>query len=188
VINPSDLRVVISSSNEGLAEVMRTSLAGAGLNDTPIASTPKQLLEAFAAEEPDALISLVESAESSDHGLTTIRFLRRWEKSPNKYIPIVGASPRRDAPTVKAVINAGGHEYCVLPASGEMLLKKVTSAIFVGFPFIEHPTYTGPCRRRRVDPHYFGAERRTNWTAPTANRQEQEDRANKMLIQKKAAS
>src|SRR5262249_25045464 len=95
-----------------------------------------------------------------DDGLEMIRFIRRAENSPNQRIPIIAVSPRRDLVTVNAVINAGGHEYVVFPASGEALLKKITAARQTTRAFIEQPRHAGPCRRRRTDPTYPGPERR----------------------------
>ena len=43
-------------------------------------------------------------------------------------MPIIACSPRRDLATVHAVINAGGHEYVLFPASGDALLKKIIAA------------------------------------------------------------
>jgi hypothetical protein len=78
---------------------------------------------------------------------------------------VVVASQSRDIATINAVINAGGHEYVLFPASGDQLLKKVTAARNSTRPFIETADYVGPCRRRRVDPLYKGPERRAAITA-----------------------
>ena len=59
-----------------------------------------------------------------------------------------------------AVINAGGNEYVLFPASGDALLKKITAARTTTRPFVEQPNYVGPCRRRRTDASYAGPERR----------------------------
>jgi DNA-binding response OmpR family regulator len=105
------------------------------------------------------MVVVVEQVEN-DNGLSLIRFIRRWEKSPNPRIPIIAASPRAELQVVTAVVNNGGHEFVVLPASGDQLLKKIQSAIQSNRPFIEGPDYVGPDRRRRSDPNFIGPERR----------------------------
>jgi two-component system, chemotaxis family, chemotaxis protein CheY len=181
MLNPSDVSVVIAGGNESLANVVRTALKGAGVRESRIVLTPQDLLRAFGEIEPDAMISVVEAPEAQDKGLAMIRFARRYEKSPNRFIPIVAVSPRRDASTVRAVINSGGHEYAVFPASGDVLFKKVINSIFVGWAFVDHPSYVGPCRRRRNNPDFAGPERRANWVAPEPGRASREAMVDTMI-------
>lgn len=154
-----DLTVVIAARTLGIAQPIRMALRGVGLRNVHIATNPKQTVEAFQTAHPDAMIVVVEKTED-DHGLSLMRFIRRWEKSPNPRIPIVAASPRAEMPVVTAVVNNGGHEFVVLPASADQLLKKLQSAIQSSRPFIEGPNYVGPDRRRRTDPNFVGPERR----------------------------
>ncbi len=121
--------------------------------------TPKQVVEAFQTSNPDVLVTIVQGPEN-DEGLSLIRFIRRWDKSPNPRIPIVAASSRAELPVVSAVLNAGGNEFLIMPASGDQLTKKITSAMQTIRPFIDVPSYVGPDRRRREDPNYGGSERR----------------------------
>jgi CheY-like chemotaxis protein len=181
MLNPSDVSLVIGAGNESLASLVRTALKGAGVREMRIATTPQDLMAACAQISPDAMISVVESPDPSDIGFKMIRFVRRYDKCPNRYIPIVAVSKRRDAATVLAVINSGGHEYAALPASGELIFKKVINSIFVGWSFVDHPPYVGPCRRRRDSSDYAGPERRANWTASDAARNAREQMAEGLI-------
>jgi PleD family two-component response regulator len=154
-----DLTVVIAAKTHGMAQLIRMSLRGMGVRAVHIVQTPKQAVDAFQTSHPDVLVAVVENAEN-DEGLSMIRFIRRWEKSPNPRIPIVAASQRAELAVVNAVINNGGNEFVVLPASADQLMKKVLKAVQSNRPFVDTPDYVGPERRRRADPNYTGPERR----------------------------
>jgi hypothetical protein len=68
-------------------------------------------------------------------------------------------SPRRDLATINAVINGGGHEYVLFPASGDVLMKKIGAACTTTRPFIETGAYFGPARKVDLDnPTQFTVE------------------------------
>jgi len=162
---PAELTILICSANPAIARTLRMAARGVGIRGVQLASNAQQIIDGFITAEPQCLVIYVDGPEK-DEGLEMIRFVRRDEKSPSPRIPIVAASPRRDLVTVNAVINAGGHEYVVFPASGDSLLRKITAARGSTRAFIEQPDYVGPCRRRRTDPNYAGPERRVASAAP----------------------
>lgn len=166
-MNPTDVSVLIFSANPGVARTLRMALRGMGARAIQLAADEAQMLEGFAATDTNAVLVYVDGPEN-DPGVEMIRFLRTSPRSPNKRMPIVAASPRRDLATVSAVINAGGSEYVLFPASGDALLKKITAARTSTRPFIEQPNYVGPCRRRRDDKGYAGPERRADKLATKA--------------------
>jgi DNA-binding response OmpR family regulator len=163
-MNPTDVSVLIFSTNVGVARTLRMALRGMGARSIHLAADETQLFEGFAAMDTNAVLVYVDGPEN-DAGVDMIRFLRTSDRSPNVRMPIVAASPRRDLATVNAVINAGGSEYVLFPASGEALLKKITAARTSTRPFIEQPNFVGPCRRRREDKSYTGPERRAGAAA-----------------------
>jgi len=166
--NPAALNIIIVSADGGVGRTLRMALRGVNVRNITLATTPQQMLDAFSTSDPHAVAVYVEGPEN-DAGLELIRFLRRSPQSPNTRIPIVAVSPRREMPTINAVINAGGHEYVLFPASGDTLLKKIMAAWQTTRPFIEQPDYVGPCRRRREDKTYSGPERRADRKAKTAS-------------------
>lgn len=158
MLEPAELRVVISSRNGGLARNIRMALTGAGLRGMTLTQEPLETVRIIAGQEPHAVIVHVEGPDN-DEGLKLVSFLRRWEKSPNRAVPIVAVSSRRDFGTIAASMNAGANEFALLPPTGEVLLKKVIACL-TPREFIESADYVGPCRRRRADPAYAGPERR----------------------------
>ena len=162
--NPADVSVLIFSADVAIGRTLRVALKGIGVRTIHLASDETQLLEGFATTDTPAVVVYVDAAEN-DPGIEMIRFLRRSPRSRNTRIPVIAVSQSRDLGTVTRVINAGGHEYVLFPASGDALLKKITSARGATRPFIDMPGYVGPCRRRRSDTTYTGPERRAS--APT---------------------
>ncbi len=81
--------------------------------------------------------------------LNLLTKLRSGEQDANRYLPVILAQHNPSAPDVSAAINAGMHEFLVLPATIKSLSTLVYRAIFVARPFIVSPNYAGPCRRRR---------------------------------------
>jgi two-component system, chemotaxis family, chemotaxis protein CheY len=163
--NPADVSVLIFSADVSIGRTLRVALKGIGVRAIHLASDEAQLQEGFATADTQAVVVYVDAAEN-DSGLEMIRFLRRSPRSRNTRIPIVAVSQSRDLGTVTRVINAGGHEYVLFPASGDALLKKITSARGATRPFIETAEYVGPCRRRRADKAYTGPERRASAPPP----------------------
>jgi two-component system chemotaxis response regulator CheY len=164
-MSPADLNVIIVSKEAGVARTLRMALRGVNVRNINLAVTQQQVLEFFSTVEPHALLVYVETPEN-DEGLDLMRFIRRSPQSPNPRVPIIACSPRRDLATVHAVINAGGHEYVLFPASGDALLKKIIAARTANRAFVEQADYVGPDRRRRDDKGYTGPERRASRVKP----------------------
>ena len=149
MISPTDASVVVCTKIGGIARTLRMALRGMGVRNVVLASNITQLLEGFTVAEPHCVIVYVDSEDPADDGLATLNFIRRSDDSPHPRIPVIAVSPRRDLPTINAVINGGAHEYVLFPASGDVLLKKITAARTTTRPWIERPDYFGP--ERRID-------------------------------------
>lgn len=147
--NPADVSVVVCTHMIGIARTLRMALRGMGVRDVVLASNTTQLVECFAATEPKCVIVYVDSADPADRGLHTLNFIRKSADFPHPRIPVIAVSLSRDLQTINAVINGGGHEYVLFPASGDVLLKKITAARTTTRPWIDRPDYFGP--ERRVD-------------------------------------
>lgn len=159
-MNPEDLKLVVFAGHPDPASMLRMAVRGAGVREIATASTPEDTVKAINDIKADALLVHV-GMEDNDPGPRMVRFIRRWDGSPNPRIPLVAASSRRDVGVVQALRQAGVHELVVLPASGEELFRKLTAAINSTREFLTLANFVGPCRRRRVDPAYTGPERRS---------------------------
>jgi DNA-binding NarL/FixJ family response regulator len=148
--NATDLGVLISCNVPGIARTVRMALRGMGVRRIFLAQNDEQLVEGFAAAEPNVLLVYVESEAETDHGLATLRQIRRSPDSLAPKIPVVAVSQRRDLPTINAVMNAGAHEYVLFPVSADVLMKRIIAACQSTRPFIDTPDYVGP-ERKNVD-------------------------------------
>lgn len=159
-MKPADVSVLVSSHLPGVARTVRMALRGMGVRTIALATDTLQLHEGFATAEPHCVVVYVDGPTPNDPGLETLMYIRRSERSPHPQIPIVVLSPSRDLVTINAVIDGGAHEYVLFPASGEVLLKKITAARTTTRPWIDRPDYFGP--ERRIDRETSSsAERRT---------------------------
>ena len=95
-------------------------------------------------------------------GLNLARCIRDTEKSPNPFLPIIILSGHTAIEHVRAARDAGINEFLAKPISAKTLLSRLQSIIEYPRPFIKTGVYFGPCRRRRRDTPYMGAERRTD--------------------------
>jgi DNA-binding NarL/FixJ family response regulator len=148
--NAADVSVLISCNVSGIARTLRMALRGMGVRRVFIATNAEQLEQGFAEVEPNVLIVYVDGDDATDAGLATLRHVRRSPDSVLPRIPAVAVSQRRDLPTINAVMNAGAHEYVLFPASGDVLLKRISAACQSTRPFIETADYVGP-ERKNVD-------------------------------------
>lgn len=147
--DPTDASVVVCTHFMGIARTVRMALRGMNVRNVTLAANREQMLEAFENTEPDCLMLYVDSEDPADDGLQHLSFIRRDEASPNHKIPVIVVSPRRDLPTINAVMNGGAHGYALFPASGEVLLSKITAARVTRRAWVERPDYIGP--ERKID-------------------------------------
>src|SRR5689334_6856776 len=148
-MKPTDISVLVCSHLPGIARTVRMALRGMGVRTIALAGNTQQLHEGFTTAEPQCVVIYVDGPTPEDPGLETLMYIRRSDKSPQRQIPIVALSPRRDLVTINAVVDGGAHEYVLFPTSGEILLKKITAARTTTRPWIDRPDYFGP--ERRID-------------------------------------
>src|SRR6218665_3856820 len=149
MLDPADASVVVCTRFTGIARTVRMALRGMNVRNVALAANHEQLLEAFENTEPDCLVLYVDNEKPDDEGLRFLNFIRRDENSPNPKIPVIVLSPSREIPTINAVMNAGAHGYVLFPASGEILLRKITAAYTTRRAWIDRPDYVGP--ERKID-------------------------------------
>lgn len=146
---------------------------------------PFDLWEALKQSDPDILF-LETNGQENDPAIEILHRIRHHNESRNPYLPLIAVSPHRSKRDVMNAIDAGFHEYLVLPLTGQRLWTAMTNTVFLGRPFVRTKDYFGPCRRRRADLSYTGEERRKEGSQ--AARQNQEERMAKIASSWKAAS
>jgi CheY-like chemotaxis protein len=93
-------------------------------------------------------------------GLDLIKMVRKNANSPNRLVPIIMMTGYSAYPRVSQARDTGVTEFLVKPFTAEDLAKRIAHVINKPRDFIESKEYFGPCRRRRVNADYTGADRR----------------------------
>lgn len=157
---------------------MRATCYAFGMRQVTFETDSMAILDDLSTREPDVvLVSLDHYPDKLPYEL--IEYIRRNDKSPNEFAPIIAVSANANRSTVYRALNAGVHEFVALPLSVRTLWRSIHYSVFMGRPFVRTPEYFGPCRRRKDDETYTGPERRDQ-TATNA-RAAQEARMNEML-------
>jgi len=82
-------------------------------------------------------------------GAMFLRWVRRSEKSPDRFLPIIMISAAADTGVLFETRDAGIDEFLVKPFSATTIVNRIRSVIETPRPYIYCPTYFGPDRRRK---------------------------------------
>ena len=82
-------------------------------------------------------------------GLMMLRWLRRHDESPNRFMPVIMMSGMTDQESLTLSRDAGVTEFVSKPFSVEGLAKRMVQTINNPRQFVYTPSYFGPDRRRR---------------------------------------
>lgn len=90
---------------------------------------------------------LVDYDMSPMNGIEFTRLMRQGDLVGTPDVPIVMISGMAEKETVIEARHAGVTEFLVKPVSAESLYRRVRSALTNPRPFVQAPSYIGPCRR-----------------------------------------
>jgi CheY-like chemotaxis protein len=117
-------------------------------------------VEQFRSRAPRAIICEMDLPDID--GITFTRRLREGRMGVHRGTPVILMSRSNTAREVEKARMAGVDEFIARPFSPKTLGDHVEVALSQERPFIDVPSYLGPCPRRRTDLEYSGALRRTN--------------------------
>ena len=138
---------------------VHSALAKAGLRQVRETQSLSECVELGVSAKPDVLIMGLTLSERPT--IQLLRDIRHGKNGLNRYMPIIIAARNPTGKMVRMVLNGGAHEFLALPTTDQAAAAVVNRAVFVGRPFVECASYTGPCRRRRpMD--FEGEDRRKN--------------------------
>jgi two-component system, chemotaxis family, chemotaxis protein CheY len=157
-----DVCAVLFAASPGEATTLRESLLACGITNIRLVRTAQHFFVACKDVQPDVAILCLGSDPRSV--LALLSDLRAGTNGANRYLPVIVAQHNPSVPAVAASINAGMHEFLVLPATIKSLSTLIYRAIFVSRPFIIVPGYAGPCRRRRHAAIAHAERRCTAWS------------------------
>lgn len=85
-------------------------------------------------------------------GAMFMRWLRRSERSPDRFLPTIMVSAAADMEVLFTARDAGVDEFLAKPFSAEKLAQRLSAVVEHPRPYIYTPRYFGPDRRRRSKP------------------------------------
>ena len=81
-------------------------------------------------------------------GSMLLRWIRRSENSPDRFVPVVMISGMVDRKCLTTARDAGVNEFVAKPFSPDIIFKRIQKIIESPRQFVYTPTYFGPDRRR----------------------------------------
>jgi CheY-like chemotaxis protein len=114
--------------------------------------------EQLTRNNPDVLF--IEWIDSGADALELVRRVRAGVGAPNPALNMFVLSSKSAHANVEAARRAGADAFMRKPISGVELKRRIRTVIAKPQPFVSAPSYSGPCRRRRADPHFAGPWRR----------------------------
>lgn len=149
---------VIYSVDAPAATALREALRACGVVSIRTTRTPEHFLAVCQVDKPDlAILSLKGDIEVP---FDLLRRIRAGDRGANPFLPVMMALSAPSGEIVRQAIAVGVHEFLVLPTNVNALSALIHRAVFISRPFIQVPTYIGPCRRRRQIARYGSADRR----------------------------
>ena len=120
--------------------------------------TARPVSKAFTHFMPDIVI--VDWVMPIFDGLELAQMIRQPGANANPYVPIIMLTGHSDRKRVVIARDAGITEFLAKPISAKSLYGRIVNVVVKPRPFVKTKTYFGPDRRRNVNPHYGGLERR----------------------------
>jgi DNA-binding response OmpR family regulator len=87
--------------------------------------------------------------------------IRTNAQAPNPFVPIIMLTGYTSLDHVRQARDAGINEFIAKPVAAKTMMARLVSVIEHPRPFVRTSVYFGPCRRRRANDEYKGAERRS---------------------------
>jgi two-component system chemotaxis response regulator CheY len=157
-IDFSRLRFLVVDDNAHMRRILRTLLHGFGAREVYEAEDGASGLETFMHFMPDIVIA--DWVMPIFDGLELAQMIRQPGANANPYVPIIMLTGHSDKKRVMIARDAGITEFLAKPISAKSLYGRIVNVVVKPRPFVKTKTYFGPDRRRNVNPHYAGVERR----------------------------
>jgi CheY-like chemotaxis protein len=153
------LSVLIVDDNAHMRRILATIMRGFGCTDMREANDGAEALEFMRGRQFD--LALVDMNMQPIDGVEFVTMVRRSPDSPSPMLPIIMVTGHTERSKVAAARDAGATEFVAKPVTAIALLQRIQSIVMRPRVFVKARNYVGPDRRRRDDPAYKGAKRRT---------------------------
>ncbi len=145
------LHVLVADRNDRTAALVRRILFSFGFRNMHIVTSGAEALKLLASEKFDLIITELEM--SPVDGIELVRAIRsaQEDKRIRRDIPIIMLTAHTEINNVELARDTGITEFLAKPFSAKTISTRIIQIIDNPRAFVESPSYTGPCRRRRTN-------------------------------------
>lgn len=156
VTEPSEARInlrsvktlCIDSNAQGL-EILGQLLMGFGVERITRAQNAEEARRVLSSETMDLV--LCDAALSDETGYDLVRWLRRSELDPNRYVPVIVVSGHTRLSGVALARDGGANFVVAKPLSPSTLMQRIQWVARGGRKFVEASDFVGPDRRFKFE-------------------------------------
>ena len=152
------LKILIADDNRYTRLLLAEILGAVGVRRIYEVADGAEGLKRMADHPVDVVITDL-SMEPMD-GIDFVRLLRTSPDSPNQFAPVIMVTGHSTLARVREARDAGVSEFLAKPFNARAVIQRLHWAIERPRPFVQRDDFTGPDRRRRVDPGFRGPGRR----------------------------
>ncbi len=165
--NFSKLRVLVVDDSAPMRAIVRTILAGIGIEHIVEASDGAAAFQRLMTAPID--LAVVDWIMPGQDGLSFVKRVRTGNDSPNPFLPIIMVTARTERARILEARDAGATEFLAKPITPAGLISRLVEIVERPRPFVDTPAYFGPCRRRRKLDDWSGVERRGGAAGPASD-------------------
>ena len=157
--HPDGPTVLVVDDNQHMRKLIMEILRAIGVRDAYEAADGAEGLNMMRTHRVDLVITDI--AMQPIDGVDFVRLIRNSKDSPAPTVPVIMVTGHCTKVKVDEARDAGVNEFMAKPVTAKGVLDRLQRVIERPRPFIRTNDYFGPDRRRRADPEYTGALRRS---------------------------
>lgn len=148
-IRMSKINVLLADGDNRAADVVKRTLVNFGFRRIDIVRDGEEAMHMLRARQYHLLIT--ESRLRSLHGRSLIKKIRssKSDKVFKRDMPIIMLTAEAEMEEVQATRDAGSNEFLRKPFTAKTLADRIIYVIDGPRVFVDSPTFSGPCRRRK---------------------------------------
>lgn len=150
-------KIVIADHSGHMRRTIRSMVRSFGVKDIIEVEDGALALEAIEANSPDILLTEIHMPIFDGLELTE---MIRSSSSSFSSIPVISISADSRKSTIEKARDTGITEFLIKPLSANDLFLRIRNAIDYPRQFVVTESFVGPDRRRLVDIHFNGIDRR----------------------------
>jgi len=139
--------VLIADDDRRISIIIRKVLESLGFKNIFLANDGSKALDIIKTQRIDMLIT--DWHMSPMDGISLVKYLRRSDDSPNRFLPIIMLTGNVEREHVETARDNGITEFVIKPFSAKTLCDRITLLIDSPRGFVINKNFVGPDRRRR---------------------------------------